>query len=280
MPGASSDLAFRLGQIAVVGAGKMGEAIIAALVEGASFSPEQISAVAPREHRRARLSERYGIVTHADVEGLAALDTVILAVKPQILREVAAQLAACWAARPQRAPKRVISIAAGVPVAVLHELFFNVAVVRVMPNIALLVGAGMSAVAATPATPPDETELARDLFACMGEAVIIAEELIDGATAISGSGPAYFALLCRELARFGESAGLPAAQAQMLSVQTLFGAARYLQITEQSPDELMTAVASPGGTTQAALESFARNDFARIVCEAASAATARAKELS
>ncbi|MCL2530328.1 MAG: pyrroline-5-carboxylate reductase, partial [Coriobacteriia bacterium] len=114
----------------------------------------------------------------------------------------------------------------------------------------------------------------------MGEAVLIKEEEINAATAISGSGPAYFALLVEELAKAGAVLGLSLEQSEKLALQTLIGTARQLQLTEMTPTELRQAVTSPGGTTQAALESFAAQGFGAIVEQATKAARTRAEELA
>jgi pyrroline-5-carboxylate reductase len=163
---------------------------------------------------------------------------------------------------------------------VIQALFPQASVVRVMPNVALMVGAGMSVVAGAAGTPDAEVELTCELFSCMGEAVAIEEDLIDAATAVSGSGPAYFALLARELSRAGSRAGLDPELAALLSRQTLVGASRYLDDTGLQPDHLMGAVTSPGGTTQAALQSLEQSGFPAAVSAAVTAAIARAKELA
>ncbi|MCL2339536.1 MAG: NAD(P)-binding domain-containing protein, partial [Actinomycetia bacterium] len=194
----------RLGRLAIIGGGQMGEAIVSGLVHGALFNAAEIQVIEPVAEQRQNLEERYGIECSADVSELDNPQSILMAVKPQIFREVAASLAAL----PSIAPERVISIAAGVPTTLICEYFPDIAVIRVMPNIALKVSAGMSVVANAAGTPLREAELVAELFGLMGEATVIDEAQINAATAISGSGPAYFALVVEHLAACGIAAGL------------------------------------------------------------------------
>lgn len=275
-PAVKSNIFEKLGKIILVGGGKMGEAIIAGLVQGALLDPKAIEIVEPSEQRRAFLTEEYGVVCVAESAAVTQGETLILAIKPQVFREVVEQLVAA----KSLSPKRVISIAAGIRTEFIAQYFLDIPVVRVMPNTPLMVSAGMSVVAASEHTSFSEAELVVELFSLMGEAVLIEEKHINAATAISGSGPAYFTLFLEELAKAGEGIGLTKNQAEQMAVQTLVGTARQLQLTGESPEELRKAVTSPGGTTQAALESFAANDFGAIVDKAVKAALQRAEELS
>jgi pyrroline-5-carboxylate reductase len=271
----TADLADRLGTIAIIGGGRMGEAIVAGLV-AAGFDPATIIVAAPGEPRREYLTSSYGVRCVAEGGEVVHPRTALLAVKPQVLREVAAGLAAA----ADFDPVRVISIAAGVTTATLTECFPGTAVIRVMPNAPLMVGAGMSAVCVASHTGGDEGDLVRGLFSLMGEAVVLDESLLNAATAISGSGPAYFALFVEELTRAGIVAGLPDDAAAMMAQQTLIGTARQLGGTDMTPAELRVAVTSPGGTTQAALEAFERDGLSGIVGAAVTAALQRAEELA
>jgi pyrroline-5-carboxylate reductase len=246
------------------------------LVNGASFDAGGIEVAEPFEDRCQLLRELYGVHCVADGADLDGPETVIMAVKPQIFREVSQALAASEGF----APKRVISIAAGITTAVMQECFSGCALVRVMPNLNLSVSAGMSAVAAAAGTPTHEAELVAELFSLMGEAVIIDEGLIDVATAVHGSGPAYYALFTEVLSRCGAEAGLPEEIADKLARQTIIGTGRYLELLDDSPSDLRAAVTSPGGTTQAALESFEAQGFEQVVRDAFNACLRRAKELA
>jgi pyrroline-5-carboxylate reductase len=270
------EMVARLGKIAIIGGGKMGEAILAGLVNGMMFDPDSVIVAEPGEERRAQLSAAYGITCVARGAQVAHPTTVILAVKPQVFREVCGELAAVPAFKPQR----VISIAAGITTATLRSFFAEGAIVRVMPNAPLMVGAGMSAVCVAGDTSRGEGELVRELFSMMGDAVLLDETLINAATALSGSGPAYFALFVEELARAGVQLGLAPDDSALLAAQTLRGAARYLEFAEATPADLRVAVTSPGGTTAAALAEFERKDLSGVVMSAVTAAFARAEELA
>lgn len=269
-------IATKLGRIAMIGGGKMGEAIIAGLINGALFDPDSIVVAEPDENRREYLEDTYGIKAVAQGAAIRHPDTAILAVKPQMLREVAAGLRV----EPDFDPARIISIAAGVTTQTLSELFEDMHIIRVMPNTPLMVGAGMSAVAVAGQTPRSEGDLVCEMFSLMGEAVLLDESQLNAATAINGSGPAYFALLVRELATAGIAVGLSPEQANALAVQTLVGTSRYLELTAEAPQHLMDIVTSPNGTTQAALESFAADGFGEMVMHAVEAAVHRAEELA
>jgi pyrroline-5-carboxylate reductase len=270
------DIAARLGKIAIIGGGKMGEAIVAGLVNGAMFDPGSIVVADPGDERREHLSVAYGITCVVDGTQITHPTTALLAVKPQIIREIGKRLAAT----PSFDPVRVISIAAGVTTATLRSLFSEGALIRVMPNAPLMVGAGMSAVCVAPDTPRFEGELVRELFSLMGDAILVDEALMNAATAISGSGPAYFALFVEELAQAGEQIGFTAEDSLLLATQTLRGCARYLELTESTPTELRVAVTSPHGTTQAALEAFEENGLSDVITKAVDAAFRRAEELA
>ncbi|MDR1422514.1 MAG: pyrroline-5-carboxylate reductase [Coriobacteriales bacterium] len=270
------DLVGRLGTIALIGGGTMGEAIVSRMVNGALFDPESIIVAEPNEHRRVQLNETYGVSCVASGVEIDKPDTVILAIKPQVFRTVCESLAASTTFTPMR----VISIAAGVTTPTIRAFFPNAAVIRVMPNTPLTVGAGMSAVSTAEGTAHSEGELVRDLFSLMGEAVLINEAQLNAVTALSGSGPAYFALFVEALASAGLEAGLPPEVATQLARQTLVGTARYLDLTGIAPTELREAVTSPHGTTAAALDDFASHDFNDIVRSAFNAALRRAEELA
>jgi pyrroline-5-carboxylate reductase len=270
------NLAERLGTIAIIGGGKMGEAIISGLVNGVLFNPDLLLVAEPSEQQREYLSEAYGVRCVADGADIALANTVLLAVKPQVLKEISTRLAGSASLKPTR----VISIAAGITTATLCALFPEAAVIRVMPNTPLMVGAGMSAVSIAEGTPRAEGELVRDLFSLMGEAVLIEEEKLNAVTALSGSGPAYFALFVEELTAAGSAAGLDPEVAQLLAQQTLVGTARYLALTDITPTDLRVAVTSPRGTTEAALLDFEAHGFGGIVRSAFDAALHRAEELA
>jgi pyrroline-5-carboxylate reductase len=266
----------RMAPIALIGGGKMGEAIISGLVNGALFAPESLIVADPGEQRRDWLQKAYGVTCVADGASIKHPTTCILAVKPQVLREVAAGLAASKAFTPER----VISIAAGVTTATLRELFCECAIIRVMPNTPLMVGAGMCAVSCAEGTLPSEGDLVCELFSLMGDAVMLDESLMDVATAVNGSGPALFARFALGLVSAAHDCGLDQQTASRLVLQTMAGTSRLLELGDLGPEELIAMVKSPGGTTQAALESFDANGLDKTVGAAVAAAVKRAEELA
>jgi len=272
----TEDIAYRLGTIALIGGGRMGEAIISGLVNGALFDPGSIIVAEALEERRAYLEDTYGVACVDDGARIKHPTTCLLAVKPQVFRHVAAHLAASEGFDPLR----VISIAAGITTATIQQFFPDAAVIRVMPNTPLMVSAGMSVVATAEGTLPSEGELVRELFSLIGEAIVLDESLINAATAINGSGPAYFARFLLELAHAGVRVGLDPDDSLLLARQTMAGTARLLEFGDMSPEQLIVAVASPGGTTEAALKSFDESDLSTVVNTAVQAAVKRAEELA
>jgi len=261
--------------LAVIGGGRMGEAIVAGLLAAGSVERDRI-AVAEVSEERHLAFDRYGVRTVLDGHQIAGdAEIVLLAVKPQVIDVVLAHVA------DDIVPGTIIvSIAAGVPTSRLeHLLPTGTAVVRVMPNTPAIVGEGMAVVSGGSAASPSEVERVRALFEAVGEAIVLDERYQDVATAISGSGPAYAALFLDALARAGVRQGLPGDVAQALALQTLRGTAELLATSGMHPEELVDAVSSPGGTTIAAIEALEAGGFRSAVFEAVAAAVERAKEL-
>ncbi len=263
------------GRLAVVGGGRMGEAIIKGLLEAGSVTAERIVVAEPDALRRETLEAAHGVACLRDAsDAVAGADIVILAVKPQLI-DVVVQGVASSIGRAL-----VVSIAAGVSAARLESLLpAGTSVVRVMPNTPAMVGQGMSVVSAGGEASAEQVDLVRALFAELGEAIVLDERYQDAATAISGCGPAYVALFVDALARAGVRHGLPRDVAQHLAVQTLRGTAELIEATGQHPEQLVDAVTSPGGTTIAALEVLEARGFRTALADAVAAAVARSKEL-
>jgi len=262
------------GSLAVIGGGKMGEAIVGGLIASGIIEAARITIAEPSAQRRADLAKRFAVATVDEGADALPADVVILAVKPQVIDSVTTALSG------KLASTLVISIAAGVSSARLEALLpDSSAVVRVMPNTPALVGEGMSVVSGGSNPTAEQVDLVRALFAALGEAIVLDERHQDAATAISGSGPAYFALVIDALSRAGVRHGLPRDVAQALAVQTMRGTAELLDSTGTSPSDLMDGVSSPGGTTIAALEVLEARAVRAAVADAVSANVARAKEL-
>lgn len=261
--------------LAIIGGGRMGEAIAAGLVSAGTLPPASIAVAEPDSLRR-EVFERHGIHTVADGhEIVAGAEMVLLAVKPQVIDAVVAHIADYLTEGTL-----VISIAAGITTARLESLLPDgTAVVRVMPNTPAMVGSGMAVVSGGRAAASAQTDQVRALFEAVGEALVIDERAQDAATAISGSGPAYVALFIDALTRAGVAQGLSREVAQMLAIQTFRGTADLLVTTGMHPQELIDAVSSPGGTTVAALEALDAGGLRPAVSAAVAAAVKRAKEL-
>lgn len=263
------------GTLAVIGGGRMGEAIIGGLVAADAYAPDSITVAEPSAARRETLQASHRVRVVADGRDALPADIVLLAVKPQVMDLVVRSLAD--ALTPGTL---VVSIAAGITCARLESLVpAGTAVVRVMPNTPALVRQGMAVVSGGKETTAEQVEAVREMFAAIGEAIVLDERYQDAATAISGCGPAYVAIFIDALARAGVRQGLTRDVAQALAVQTLRGTVELLEKTGQHPEQLVDGVASPGGSTIAAVEQLEAGGFRSAISAAVEAAVKRSKEL-
>jgi pyrroline-5-carboxylate reductase len=204
---------------------------------------------------------------------VTAGDVVLLAVKPNVIANVAEQGSGIWSG------KLVVSIAAGVSLQSLIEWFGHHRIVRVMPNTPSLVGAGASGFCCGDGvTDADKTTIAT-MLESVGIAIEVNESQMDGVTGVSGSGPAYVCMIVEAMADGGVAAGLPRDVALRLATQTVLGTAKMIAQTGRHPGELKDAVASPGGTTIAAIASLEHNGLRAALIEAVQAAAAKSKEV-
>ena len=263
------------GTLAVLGGGRMGEAIIGGLLSAGSIDAANVVVGEPLAERRLTLDAAHGVRTTASAaEAAAAGEIILLAVKPQVIGEVLASIAGSVG------EALVVSIAAGISCARIESLLpAGTAVVRVMPNTPAMVGEGMSVVSGGSEATDEHVELVRELFSLLGKSIVLPEKHQDIATAISGSGPAYVAIFIDALTRAGVRQGLSRDQAQALAVQTVRGTAVLLEESGMHPEELVDGVASPGGTTIAAIDALEDSGFRSAVSAAVAAAVKRAKEL-
>jgi pyrroline-5-carboxylate reductase len=262
-------------RIGFIGGGNMAEAIIRGLL-AAGMKKGQIRAADPSSERRTLLSSTFGIAAGSDNRQLVQdSDVIILAIKPQIHRQVLAELA-----RGQEG-RLFISIMAGVRTSALEEVLGSAdRVVRVMPNTPALVLAGAAAVAGGSRSTEEDIALTRSIFATTGETVVIGEQLMDAVTGLSGSGPAYVFSFIEALSDAGVKNGLPRDTSTRLAAQTVLGAARLLLETGEHPAVLREKVTSPGGTTIAGLHAMEEKGFRAAVMAAVDAAVKRSKELA
>jgi pyrroline-5-carboxylate reductase len=263
-------------KIAFIGGGNMGEAMLAAVLARALAQPESISVSDVSHKRLEHLKKQYSVtVTPDNPEAISDKDIIILAVKPQNLAEVMAEL------KDNLNPAQLIlSIIAGAKISTIFLGLTHNAVVRAMPNAPARVGEGMSVWTATSDVTDQQKQAAKAILGAMGRELYVDDEAyLDMATAISGSGPAYFFLMVEALVDAAIEIGLPREMAQELVLQTMLGSGKFIRQSGASPAELRRKVTSPGGTTAAALAQFEKGGFGGLVRRAVKAAYERAKEL-
>ena len=264
--------------IAFVGGGNMARSLIGGLVARGQAA-DAIRVAEPVAELRAALHRDFGVrVFERAGDAAEGAATWLLAVKPQVMRSVCAELATL--AQAQRPV--VLSIAAGISAAQLERwLGGTVAVVRAMPNTPALLGVGITGLFANAATGADQRGNAAELLGAVGPTVWVDDEdLINAVTAVSGSGPAYVFLLAEAMQVAGIAQGLPAHAARALVAQTLLGAATMLTRLDEPADVLRRRVTSPGGTTEAAIAVFEAGGFHDLVDRALAAAAERGRPLS
>jgi pyrroline-5-carboxylate reductase len=264
--------------IAFIGGGNMARSLIAGLV-AQGVAAASIRVADPVDTARESLRNDYGVkVFETAIEAARDAAVWVFAVKPQVMRTVCAGLAE----QAQAHAPLALSVAAGITSRQLdHWLGDGLAVIRTMPNTPALLGAGITGLFANPRVDAAQRELAERIMGAAGETVWIDDEvLMDAVTGVSGSGPAYVFLLAEAMQAAGEAQGLPADTARRLAVQTVMGAARMLVETGEPADVLRKRVTSPGGTTQAAIETFEAGGLRKLVDKAVAAATRRGGELS
>lgn len=261
--------------LAIIGAGNMAEAIVRGALAADVFTPRHAIAADPSADRL-KVFESLGVdVTDDNAEAIGRAERVLLAVKPQTLDKLGETLA-----RIDGQKQCVISIMAGVRIDRIAEVIGGAGrIVRIMPNTPLLVGAGMSAVAAGAQATEQDARFADRLVAGAGAVVHVAEPMMDAVTAVSGSGPAYLFYLAEAMNSAAESLGLDAAQAEMLVTNTLVGAAALLRESPDAASALRQKVTSPGGTTEAALSHLDRAGVRQTIEHAIQAAAERSREL-
>ena len=264
-------------RIAFIGGGNMARSLIGGLIKtGASAS--SIAVADPSAEGRQALARDFGIATFAQNDQAAErAEVVVLAVKPQIMPAIQTGLRELFS----RQRPLLISIAAGVRLDQLERWFGNLPIVRCMPNTPALIGAGASGLCANARVSPPQRAQAQHVLDAAGLTRWINDEaLMDTVTGIAGSAPAYFFAIVEALEDAGVAQGLPRDVARSLASQTCLGAGRMLVESGDAPADLRKRVTSPNGTTQAALESLARDDLHRIMARAVAAATQRGGELA
>lgn len=259
-------------RLQIIGGGRMGGALLSGLLAGGWADPGDVTVVeVDPDARRSLATQHPGLtVAHSPLAGVDA----VVAVKPHLVPEVCRRLAA-------DPPDRVLSVAAGVPLAALEaELPRPTRVIRAMPNTPALVGAGAAALTAGSTARDDDVEWATGILRAVGVVVVVPEAQLDAVTGLSGSGPAYVMLFLEALVDAGVTAGLPRAAAEELAAHTLLGAARLAVESGDSPTELRHGVTTPGGTTAAGLRVLEQRAFRAAVIDAVAAAAERSRQLA
>ena len=263
-------------KIAFIGGGVMAEAIIKGIVSANVADGGDISVGEPIESRRAHLSDTYGVrATPDNSEAMDGASITVLAVKPQTLPRVYAQLAGNL-----KADNTIVSIVAGATMRTLTEGLNHAPIIRVMPNTPAQIGAGITMWTASDSVPAETTGATRAIVQTLGDEIYADDEhMIDMATALSASGPAYVFLFIESLIDAGVYLGLSRAVSWQLALQTVLGSAQLVKDTGIHPAELKDMVTSPGGTTIEALRAFEDGRFRALIFSAVNAAYEKSKAL-
>jgi pyrroline-5-carboxylate reductase len=264
-------------KLAIIGGGKMGEALVGGLTHSGWAEPGDIILCEIHEERRSYLAKTYGISVTADpAEAVRDAGTVLLAVKPQDMEGVLDAIGGVVSS-----DHLLMTIAAGIPISFYEaRLQPNVPVVRAMPNTPALLREGAAAIAGGTHTTQAHMAHADEILSTVCKIVHLPERYLDAVTGVSGTGPAYVFFLAEALIEAAVGVGLPRDVATELTVQTLVGAARMLRETGRHPVELREDVTSPGGTTVAAMRVLERAGVRSAFLDAVRAATERSAELA
>jgi len=265
-------------RIGFIGAGNMSRSLAGGLLAN-GWRREQLLLADPDPEQRRGAESALGVTVLADNRDVAAQsDVLVLAVKPQVLKDAAAALAAT---AQERRPL-VVSVAAGIRLADIERwLGGELPIVRVMPNTAAFIGSGASGLLANPRVTDEQRGLAESILRAVGVAVWVKDEAqMDVVTAVSGSGPAYFFLAMEMLEKAAIRHGLDPQTARLLTLETAFGAAKMALEGHEEPALLRRRVTSPGGTTEQAVNVLVQGGFEKLFDEAVGAAERRARELA
>lgn len=263
-------------KIGFIGSGNMAEAIIKGVIRAGVVSPKNIVSSDISEDRRKLFSDSFGIITtSSNLELISQAEVIVLAIKPQsigfVLKEIVEAVDISML---------VISIAAGITLKYMEgSLKTNIRVIRVMPNTPALIGEGVTAISPGSKATKEDLKIARNIFDAVGKTVVVEERYMDAVTGLSGSGPAYVFLIIDALIDAGVKVGLDRDTAKTLAVQTVFGSAKMILETGETPAQLRDRVTSPGGTTITGLHVMEAGRLRAVIIDAVEAATNRSKEL-
>ena len=268
----------KMNEIAFIGAGKMVSAIVKSLLKSGVYKSKDISCCSAKDGTSEKLSKDTGIIRRENIQDLLSCNpkTLVLGCKPQQISELPKEVSELTE------NILILSIMAGIPLKKLSATFPKARnIVRSMPNTPGQIGEGITGYLFASKPNAEDQENIQKILSSLGKFEELNEEVdLDRVTAISGSGPAYIFEFTSALQEAGKEIGLSQENANKFAKQTVIGAAKLMEISNLSPEELRNQVTSPNGTTQAALESFCSNQFRKIITEATMAAKNRSIELS
>ena len=268
-------------KIGFIGGGNMAEAILKGMLSSKLVKASNIFVSEPNKSRQTFLTNEFKVkAVKGNLDLVKKADVLIVAVKPQIIREVLKDIA-----DQVDSKKLVISVAAGVPISQIENALSKgknkkLCVVRTMPNTPSVVQEGVTAITAGKGVGKSDLKISHEIFQAVGRTVEVAEEQIDAVTGLSGSGPAYIFMIIEALSDAGVKMGLSRQVANELTVQTVLGSALLVRETGTSPGELKNRVTSPGGTTIAGLHALEKGSLRATLMNAVEKATLRSKELA
>ena len=264
-------------RVAILGCGKIGEALVAGLLSSRWRKPAEVVVTARRQERVDELHDRHSVgATLANAEAVGGAGLVVLAVKPQDIEGLLSEIGSALTAK-----QTVLSVAAAIPTATIEaQLADGVPVVRAMPNTPATVHEGIAGICAGAHASDEHLALAEECLSHLGAVVRLPERYMDAVTAVSGSGPAYFALLAEAMIEAGILLGLSREVSTQLVVQTMLGTGVLLRDQKMHPVELREAVTSPGGTTIRAIHELEQAGVRAAFLNAIQAAMERSRELA
>jgi len=264
-------------KLGIIGCGNMAEAILKGILDSKFLKSVEIFAFEINHDRKGYISGKYHILFAENLRSVVKnCQYILISVKPNNISSLLDKLKTCFDYRRNI----IISIAAGVSTDyIANKLKSDAPVIRIMPNTPAMVKKGMAAISKGIYATGEDVEFAKKLMGSLGNFIVIDEKFQDTATAISGSGPAYFFLFCKYLIEAALKKGLNKTASEMLAINTMVGAGAMMQKFGMSADHLIKMVASPGGTTEAALGKFIENGLEKIVLESVESAIKRSKEL-
>lgn len=265
-------MSYKLG---VIGAGKMGEAILTGALKNGLYKPEEVIVSVKSEKHRLDIEKRLGVTATLDNQAVADSELIVLAVKPKNVAEVASEISGAVAPAAT-----LVSVAAGVAAEIIEtRVPSSVAVIRSMPNIAVSVGEGMTVLSPGKNASQSQIQLASRLFDAVGRSVVLDERYMDAVTGLSGSGIAYIFLIVEAMADGGVKLGLPKDVAIQLAAQTLLGAAKMVLVTGEHPAKLKDLVTTPAGTTIEGLLALEEGGLRATLIRAVVKSAERSKQL-